>query len=103
MARWAFAVMIGAAVATAVPAAAADVCRANTLGTVNCPAPPPKARPIYRAPVQALDRVRARDRQPETETFIPAYRTNRLGGIVIDGGGAAGRCRADVLGNLHCR
>ena len=89
------------------PSAGADVvCRPNTLGTVSCPAAPPRpvARPPGPAPVQALDRVRARGKQPQGEEFVPARRTNKLGGTVLrEGGGAAGNCRADTLGNLHCR
>ncbi|HRO10539.1 hypothetical protein [Amaricoccus sp.] len=96
---------IGAFLAVASPAEAEVVCRPNTLGTVSCPAaePRPLARPGP-APTQALDRVRAREKQPEGETFIPARRTNRLGGTVLrEGGGPAGTCRPDTLGNLHCR
>jgi hypothetical protein len=59
-------------------------------------------RPLFGEPVQALDRVRARGQEPEATEFIPARRTDRLGGITIDGGGAD-FCRADTLGNLHCR
>jgi hypothetical protein len=62
------------------------------------------ARPPGPGPTQALDRVRARTKQSEGEEFVPARRTNRLGGTVDRKGGAsAGTCRADTLGNLHCR
>ncbi|HET9070130.1 MAG TPA: hypothetical protein VFN28_15935 [Amaricoccus sp.] len=88
------------------PAAADVVCRPNTLGTVSCPAaePRPMARPPGPAPTQALDRVRRRTAQPEGEEFIPARRTNRLGGTVLrEGGPTVGNCRPDTLGNLRCR
>ncbi len=85
-------------------APAADVvCRPNTLGSVSCPAARPLPRPPARASVQALDRVLAEGQEPKGPQFIPARRTNRLGGITIEQGGSAGRCRPDTLGNLNCR
>ena len=104
MTRWMALAAAWLAVAAATPAAAEVVCRPNTLGTVSCPAasPRPMPRPLFGEPVQALDRVRARGQEAEGTEFIPARRTNRLGGIAADGGGAD-YCRADTLGNLHCR
>jgi hypothetical protein len=91
----------------AMPAAGEEVaCRPNALGTVNCPAaePRPMARPPGSASTQALDRVRARTKQPQGEAFVPARRTGNLGGSVLREGGASGEvCRADTLGNLRCR
>jgi hypothetical protein len=101
---------LAAMLAAGAPAGADVVCRPNTLGTVSCPAAPPRpmARPpgavLAPSPSQALDRVRQRTQQPEGEDFVPARRTNRLGGTVRrEGGASAGTCRADTLGNLHCR
>ena len=73
------------ALAPLAPAAADVVCRPNTLGTVSCPAPGPRpmARPIGKS-VQALDRVRERSEVPAGTEFIPARRTDRLGGISTD-------------------
>ena len=101
--RWAMAALIGMTLA-ATPGGAEVVCRPNALGTVRCPdgEPRPMARPGGPS-VQALDRVRARTREPVDEEFIPARRTDRLGGAVRREGGGAGICRADTLGNLHCR
>lgn len=104
MARWTVLAAVSIAFAAAMPAVAEVVCRPNTLGAVSCPAasPRPMPRPLFGEPVQALDGVRERGREPEGTEFIPARRTDRLGGIVTDGGGAD-YCRADTLGNLHCR
>lgn len=82
------------------------VCRPNALGAVACPGdtPRPKPRPIYRAPVQALDRVESKAaarRQPDR--FVPSRETRRLGGTVILERGMSGPCRPDMLGNLNCR
>ena len=106
--RWSLVAVFGAMLAAGAPGGADVVCRPNTLGTMSCPAeePRPMARPPLpgRGPTQALDRVRQRTEQPEGEKFVPARRTNRLGGTVRrEGGGSAGTCRADTLGNLHCR
>jgi hypothetical protein len=104
--------MLGALLAAvaAAPAAADVVCRPNTFGTVGCPAAEPRPLPrpsgavLVPAPTQALDRVRRRTAQPKGEEFVPARRTGKLGGTVIrEGGASAGNCRADTLGNLHCR
>ncbi|HVL20449.1 MAG TPA: hypothetical protein VM422_05615 [Amaricoccus sp.] len=81
-------------------------CRPNALGAISCPGdtPRPKPRPIYRAPVQALDRVEAKAaarRQPDR--FVPARETRRLGGNVTLERGMSGPCRPDMLGNLNCR
>jgi hypothetical protein len=108
--RWAAAVVLGAMLAAGAPVGADVVCRPNALGTVSCPAaeprpaPRPRAQPPGTPPTQALDRVRARGERPEGEAFVPARRTNRLGGAVRrEGGASAGVCRADTLGNLRCR
>jgi hypothetical protein len=101
--RWAVVALIGLTLAAG-PVGAEVVCRPNSLGSVSCPdgEPRPMARPGGPS-VQALDRVRDRMREPADEDFIPARRTNRLGGTVRREGGWAGICRADTLGNLHCR
>lgn len=90
------------------PATGADTqtCRPNALGSVSCPdaGSRPRPRPIYRAPVQALDRVEERAaarRQPET--FVPSRETRRLGGTTTLPSGLSGPCRANMLGNLNCR
>lgn len=90
------------------PAAAAEltVCRPDALGSVSCPGdgPRPKPRPIYRAPVQALDRVEGRAAARQTpETFVPSRETRRLGGTMMLERGLSGPCRPDALGNLNCR
>ena len=104
--RWTALALIGAlmGMSPATPGAAEIVCRPNALGTVSCPddGPRPMARPGG-PPVQGIDRVRARTPKPPGEEFIPARRTDHLGGIVRRKGGAAGPCREDTLGNLHCR
>lgn len=99
--------LLAAAVATSLPApaAAAAVCRPDTLGNVGCSGsePRPLARPSYRPPPQALDRVREKIPTEDDDGFIPAYRTRRLGDTIIDPGTGPGLCRPDALGNLHCR
>ena len=93
------------ALAGAGPAGADTLCRPDTLGSIICPVSPPPPRPIYRRPVQALDRVAAEPpaRNP-APAFVPARETERLGGQVItDQDIRTGVCRADTLGNLHCR
>ena len=102
MTLWRIPAVFLLALAPLAPAAADVVCRPNALGTVSCPAPGPRpmARPIGKS-VQALDRVRERSEVPAGTEFIPARRTDRLGGISTKGG--ANYCRADTLGNLHCR
>ncbi len=88
------------------PAAAEVVCRPDHLGTVSCPDVTlrPKPRPIYRRPVQALERVRA---EPEARDpspgFVPARKTRALGGTLLLENGLTGPCRPDMLGNLNCR
>ena len=99
------AALAGLALAGPGPAAADTLCRPDTLGSVLCPVAPPPPRPIYRRPVQALDRVAAEPpaRNP-APAFVPARETERLGGQVItDQDIRTGLCRADTLGNLHCR
>ena len=102
------------AVFLGLPAVADEVvCRADALGSVRCPAAPPApvfgpmprpgGLPQAREPVQGLDRVRARTRQPQGESFVPARRTRTLGGTVLREGGGASSCRPDTLGNLYCR
>src|SRR5689334_16948760 len=61
------------------PAAAGTLCRPDTLGSVLCPVAPPPPRPIYRRPVQALDRVGAEPpaRNP-APAFVPARDVDRL-------------------------
>jgi hypothetical protein len=80
-------------------------CRPNTLGNQACPVAPPPPRPIYRQPVQALERVL---RQPEVGSqapaFVPSRETGRLGNQTItDQNLRTGICRKDTLGNLICR
>jgi hypothetical protein len=103
MAVWRIAAAFLLALALQAPAAADVVCRPNTLGTVSCPAPGPRPmpRPVGKS-VQALDQVRERSEVPPGTEFIPARRTDRLGGITTTKGGA-NYCRPDTLGNLHCR
>ena len=89
-------------------AAAADdvTCRPNALGAVACvgDAPRPKPRPIYRAPVQALERVDGKaSARRVPDRFVPARETRRLGGNVTLERGMSGPCRPDMLGNLNCR
>ena len=85
------------ALAPLAPAAADVVCRPNALGTVSCPAPGPRpmARPVGKS-VQALDRVRERSEVPAGTEFIPARRTDRLGGISTEG-------RRKLLPRRHAR
>ncbi len=94
------------ALSLAAGTAAADVvCRPNTLGNQFCPVAPPPPRPIYRRPVQALDRVMAEPpaRNP-APVFVPSRETDRLGNQVItDQNLRTGICRKDTLGNLLCR
>ncbi len=106
MSRLWLAVMTAMTLAAAGPAPAQIACSPNALGTVRCPnvgvVPPP--RPIYRKPVQGLDRVRAK---PELENpnpdFVPSQELNTLGEILTEGGGVGnGSCRSDALGNMHC-
>jgi hypothetical protein len=90
------------------PSQAADTmtCRPNALGTVSCPddGARPKPRPIYRAPVQALDRVEQKAAtKNRPDTFIPSRETRRLGGTLMLERGLTGPCRKDTLGNLNCR
>lgn len=90
------------------PAASADTmtCRPNVLGSVSCPdwGDRPKPRPIYRKPVQALDRVeRKAAAREQAGRFVPARKTDRLGGTMILERGLSGPCRRDTLGNLNCR
>jgi hypothetical protein len=84
------------------PVAAQGTCRANNLGTVTCPAPPPEPRPVLRARTQAIDNVRQRpglgDAAP---TVVPGWRTNSFGDTRVPRG-AGGNCRSDSLGNLIC-
>jgi hypothetical protein len=87
------------------PARADVACRPNTLGNQFCPVTPPPPRPIYRKPVQALDRVM---REPkvgsQAPTFVPSRETGRLGNQTItDQDLRTGICRKDTLGNLLCR
>ena len=87
-------VMLAAGVS---PAAAQSTCRANRLGTVTCPAPPPEPRPILEADTQALDRVRrAAEADAERPALIPSWRVDRLG-VTRTGpgevGGAGAFCR----------
>ncbi len=87
------------------PAAADTLCRPDTLGSVICPVAPPPPRPIYRRPVQALDRVAAEPpaRNP-APAFVPAREVDRLGGQTMTGQSVrTGLCRPDTLGNLSCR
>lgn len=82
------------------------VCRQNALGSVACPGdgPRPQPRPVYRSDVQALDRVDAKaDARREPERFVRSRETRRLGGTTTVPGGLSGPCRANALGNLHCR
>jgi hypothetical protein len=96
----------GALLAVAAPVAAQTTCRPNNLGTVSCPVGPPKPRPVLEADTQALDRVR---REPgvvsKAPVFVPARRTNRLGGAteLAPGDPPVSYCRPDRLGNLQCR
>lgn len=88
------------------PAAAELMCRPDALGTVSCPGdgPRPMPRPIYRQPVQALDRVGAKaDARREPDRFVPSRETRRLGGTMLLKEGLSGPCRPDMLGNLNCR
>lgn len=94
--------------AMALPSQAADTmtCRPNALGTVSCPddGARPKPRPIYRAPVQALDRVEQKAAtKNRPDTFVPSRETRRLGGTLMLERGLTGPCRKDTLGNLNCR
>jgi hypothetical protein len=93
-------------VAAAAPASAQTTCRPNNLGTVSCPVAPPKPRPFLEADTQAIDRVR-RAAKPASAApvFVPARRTNRLGGAtqLAPGDPPVSNCRADRLGNLQCR
>jgi hypothetical protein len=87
------------------PAQADVACRPNTLGNQFCPVSPPPPRPIYRRPVQALDRVM---REPnvgsQAPVFVPSRETGRLGNQTItDQDLRTGICRKDTLGNLLCR
>src|SRR4051812_9349259 len=97
------AVLVAVALTAAGPAAADTVCRANELGTVRCPDPGlrPMPRPIYRQPVQGLDRVRAK---PEIDNpnpdFIGSQDLNRLGDVLTGGSVGAGSCSTDTLGNM---
>lgn len=102
---WA-ALLILAAFAAGGPVAADTVCRPTALGAIGCPdpGPRPQPRPIYRQPVQALDRVQ---RLPEVAApapgFVPSRETGKLGGNVLtDRDVGIGRCRPDTLGNLIC-
>jgi hypothetical protein len=93
--------------AGAAAAAADTVCRPTRLATERCegPAVRPLPRPDrIRSDVQAFERVLAPPDagQPETE-FVPSARRNRLGTMIFEGRPGLGLCRADALGNLHCR
>ncbi|MFT3973634.1 MAG: hypothetical protein QM699_09350 [Amaricoccus sp.] len=99
---------LAAVLLLSLPASGADTmtCRPDALGTVSCPADGvrPRPRPIYRAPVQALDRVEAEAAgRSRPDAFVPARETRRLGGTMILERGLSGPCRPDMLGNLNCR
>ena len=86
-------------------AQAETTCRPTTLGNQFCPGSPPPPRPIYRRPVQALERV-AREPQvgSQAPAFVPSRETGRLGNQTItDQNLRTGICRKDTLGNLLCR
>lgn len=101
--RIALAALSIAALAAVLPAPAQAVCRPNQLGTVSCPAGPrPAPRPEFDEPVQALERVREAPEGAPERGFIPARRTRGLGGVRPESD-VIGPCRADRLGNLHCR
>ena len=106
MTRFAAALLVVFAAAHVPAAAQTAVCRPNQLGSVACPGPQrPVPRPIYRKPVQALDRLRAK---PEVKdpypAFIPSRETRRLGGATVtDQPLGPSLCRPDTLGNLRCR
>jgi hypothetical protein len=87
------------------PARADVACRPNTLGNQFCPVTPPPPRPIYRRPVQALERVlRAPEPRSPAPVFVPSRETDRLGNQTItDRDLRTGICRKDTLGNLICR
>jgi hypothetical protein len=84
--------------------AAQVVCRPSMLGTIVCPAPPPKPRPILQADTQALDRVRRRPAPgDDAPVFVPARQIDRLGSTQLPAGSRpTAPCRADRLGNLRC-
>jgi hypothetical protein len=99
-------VAVVAALAFGGSAAPADtVCRPNTLGNQFCPVTLPPPRPIYRRPVQAIERVlRAPEPRNPAPVFVPSRETERLGNQTItDKNLRTGICRKDTLGNLLCR
>lgn len=105
MSRFVAAVLVGLALSGA-PATGEVVCRPDTLKTTVCQGagPRPEPRPPNRKPARGLEQVLDRPAVGETSPgFIPARRTEGLGGMVIDGGTGPGLCRPDALGNLNCR
>lgn len=94
------------AAAAPLPAGADVACHATTLGSQRCSGGPlrPEPRPVIRADIHALERVRDRPEQDAAPTiFVPAGRRNLLGTTIIDAPGPIGTCRTDTLGNLRCR
>ena len=95
--------MVALVLMAGAPARADAVCRPTALGAVACVGARPKPRPVDPGapPVQAIDRVRAKESSGDAgPTFIPARKTRGLGTIITDTG--PGRCRPDTLGNLRC-
>jgi hypothetical protein len=89
-----------------VAAAQETVCRVNSLGATVCSGPTarPEPRRQIRSDVQALDRVQERPDAGESNTeFVPSYRRGSLSSTTIETNRPIGTCRADALGNLHCR
>lgn len=95
-----------AAVLTAGPGAAIEICRPNALGQVACQGKPTHGLdPLVVFPPRRPDLSRV-EPGVATPSFVSGVRTNGFGDTILHTGETPPPrpriCRTDTLGNLHC-